>query len=84
MKIEFRIAKKQIKWKWIRKAQEGDISAITFAMAACLVDENGEYMDFDAALAVLDDLDGEQMESAVETFKVSFKDWSVPQVSAAS
>jgi hypothetical protein len=83
MKIEFRIAKKRLKWKWIRKAQEGDISALTYAMAASLIDK-GEWTEFDAALDFLDELDGEQMDTAMEAFRVAFKDWSVPPPNAAS
>lgn len=83
-KIKFVIAKKRIKWGWIRQTQSGDYTALSKAMASCLVGDDGEYLQFDQALERLDDLDAEQMDSVMETFKNAFRDWTVPPLSAAS
>jgi hypothetical protein len=82
MKIEFKISKKRLKWKWLRQAADPNMS--TEMMAACMVGPDGEYLEHDAAVAILDDLDMEEIERISKQFGAAVKDWTVPPPTAAS
>ena len=84
VKVKFAVKKSRLKWKWIRLMDQGDADATTKAMATCLVDENGEFMPFQEAFDMLDDLSLEQMEDAATQFKAAVKDWAVPSPKDAS
>jgi len=82
MKIEFQISKKRLKWKWLRNA--ANPNQATEMMAACMVGEDGEYLEHEEAVAILDELDVEEIEQISKQFGDAVKDWTVPPPSAVS
>ena len=65
MKIKINISKKRINIGDLRKAQRDDMDATLRLVAACMVGPDGEYLERDAALEILDALDLETLENEV-------------------
>ena len=65
MKIKINISKKRINIGDLRKAQRDDMDATLRLVAACMVGPDGEYLDRDAAMEIIDSLDLETLEEEV-------------------
>jgi hypothetical protein len=65
MKIKINISKKRINIGDLRKAQRDDIDATLRLVAACMVGPDGDYLERDAALGILDSIDLETLEEEV-------------------
>jgi hypothetical protein len=63
--IILKVERKRIKAGDLRKAQRDDIDANMRLIASCMVEPDGTFMDREKALAILDELDLEIIETEI-------------------
>jgi hypothetical protein len=74
MDIHILIDKKRFKFSQLIAMQKGDLEVTRDVIAQNMTCPGGEYMDKFEAIAMLDELDGEQLEGLIETFEQAMED----------
>lgn len=74
MNINITIDKKRYKFSQLIKMQKGDLEVTQAVIAQNMTCPGGEYMEKDEAIAMLDELDGEQMDEVIAAFESALED----------
>lgn len=81
--------KKRLKWKdikMLRKArlqakEDYDIENLQIVACRFMADENNQYLPFDKAFAIFDELSQEESQDAIEKFTAAFQESTIPPTS---
>lgn len=74
MEINITIDKKRYKFKQLIAMQKGDLQATQEMIAQNMTNPAGEYLKKEAAIEILDELDGEQLDEVVAQFEQALED----------
>lgn len=74
MEIYITIDKKRYKFNQLIAMQKGDLAATRDMIAQNMTCPSGEYMEFFEAKAILDEIDGEQLDLVISKFEAALED----------
>lgn len=74
IKIRLKISKARYVVRDMIAAENGNLTATVRMVANSMIDEAGEYMDPDKALAILGELNGEQLDGVLMQFMAELEE----------
>lgn len=74
MNINILIDKKRYKFSQLIAMQKGDLEATRDMIAQNMTCPSGEYLEKFEAIAMLDELDGEQLDEVIAAFETALED----------